>query len=175
MLKATSDEVRELELLMKRAPKAHIRRKAMALWNLAQGRSQREVAVFLGASRASIQDWKRRFETEGVAGLELRPGRGRPRQAQLEEVEAVLRQTPHNFGIPQTRWTLELLTQVVPSLKGFTPSGVWRVLHRYGLSYKRGQPVVHSPDPAYVQKRGFEDSASRSQPKPGANGLAVHG
>lgn len=162
MLRATQEEIRELETLMKHAPKAHVRRKATALWNLAQGRSQREVAAFLGASRASIIEWKQRFETEGVAGLDLRPGRGRPSRANEEEIEAVLRQSPRNFGIPQTRWTLDLLAQVVPSLRGFTPSGVWRALRRSGLSYKRGQPLLHSPDPAYVQKRGLEGGASRS-------------
>jgi transposase len=174
MLKASAEDIRELETLMKRAPKSHIRRKATALWNLAQGRSQREVAAFLGASRASVVEWKRRFETEGIAGLSLRPGRGRPRRGRTEEIEAVLRQSPRNFGIPQTRWTLDSLTQVVPSLRGFTPSGVWRVLQRSGLSYKRGQPLIHSPDPAYTQKRGLEGSASRSRRKSAGDGFAVY-
>jgi transposase len=162
MLNASPEQVAELEALMRRAPEAHIRRKATALWNLAQGRSQHEVAAFLGASRASIVAWKQRFETEGIAGLYVRPGRGRPRVAQAEEIEAVVRQSPRNYGIPQTRWTLDLLAQVVPSLRGFTASGVWRALRRSGLSYKRGQPLIYSPDPLYVQKRGVEHSASRS-------------
>ena len=174
MLKASTEDIKELEALMKRAGKPHIRRKATALWNLAQGRSQREVAAFLGASRASIVEWKQRFETEGIAGLSLRPGRGRPRRAQADEIEAVLRQSPRNFGMPQTRWTLDLLTQVVPSLRGFTPSGVWRVLQRSGLSYKRGQPLIHSPDPAYVQKRGPGGSASRSSPESSGDAFAVY-
>jgi transposase len=162
MLKASAEDIRKLEGAMKSAPKPHIRRKATALWNLARGRSQREVAAFLGASRASIIEWKQRFEAEGIAGLELRPGRGRPQRANPAEIEAVLRQSPRNFGISQTRWTLDSLTQVVPSLRGFTPSGVWRVLRRSGLSYKRGQPLIHSPDPAYGKKRGLKGSASRS-------------
>lgn len=175
MLKASAEDIKELEVLMKRGSKPYIRRKATALWNLAQGRSQREVAAFLGASRASIVEWKQRFEAEGVAGFSLRPGRGRPQRARADEIEAVLRQSPRNFGIPQTRWTLDSLAQVVPSLRGFTPSGVWRVLQRSGLSYKRGQPLIHSPDPAYLQKRGLEGGASRSLREPRGNGLAVYG
>jgi transposase len=175
MLKVTEGQLQELEGLMKRAPKAHIRRKATALWNLAQGRSQRQVAAFLGASRASIVNWKKRFETEGVAGLGLRPGRGRPRRAQSEEIEVVLRQSPRNFGIQETRWTLSSLAHVVPSLEGFTDSGVWRALRRSGLSYKRGQPLVHSPDRAYDLKRGLEGSASRSLPEPARDSAPVHG
>jgi transposase len=175
MLRANADEIKRLEEAMKYSTKPHIRRKATALWNLARGRSQREVAAFLGASRASVVEWKQRFEAEGVAGLELRPGRGRPRRAEPAEIEAVLRQSPRNFGIPQTRWTLGSLIQVVPSLRGFTPSGVWRVLQRSGLGYKRGQPLIHSPDPAYAQKRGVRGSASRSRGESEGHGLAVHG
>jgi transposase len=174
MLELSEQDLRELEVLMKRAPKAYIRRKAVALWNLAQGRSQREVAAFLGASRASVVSWQRRFKSEGIAGLSLRPGRGRPRRAQPEEIEAVLRQSPRNFGIPETRWTLATLAQVVPSLKGFTDSGVWRALRRSGLSYKRGQPLIHSPDPEYVQKRGLAHGASGSRGKPSRHSPAVY-
>jgi transposase len=175
MLKVSPEELNNLESAMRSGAKAHLRRKATALWNLAQGRSQREVAAFLGASRTSIIQWKRRFEAEGLAGLELRPGRGRPQRAELAEIEVVLRQSPRNFGIPQTRWTLEALAQAAPSLHGFTPSGVWRVLQRGSLGYKRGQPLIHSPDPAYAQKRGPSDSASRSRKESRRDSSAVYG
>lgn len=162
MLQVSAEDRETLTVLMRRAPKAYVRRKATALWNLAQGRSRTEVAAYLGVSRVSLYRWQRRFEAEGVAGLSMRPGRGRPRQARPEEIEAVLRQSPRNFGRPQTRWTLNTLAQVVPSLQGFTDSGVWRALRRSGFSYIRGQPLLHSPDPAYDEKRGPADSASRS-------------
>jgi putative transposase len=162
MSQFTEAQVQELDCLSRRAPQAYVRRQALALWHLAQGRTQREVATSLRASRASLLFWKKRYLSEGSAGLVVRPGRGRRRKAQPQEVEEALRQSPRNFGISQTRWTLTALAAVVPSLHGFTPSGVWRVLQRNGLSYKRGQPLLHSPDPAYVQKRGLDRSASRS-------------
>jgi transposase len=165
MLQVNAADRRALEALMKRAAKAHVRRRATAIWNLAQGRTQREVAAFLGVNRASVGKWQRRFEAEGITGLELRPGRGRPRRAQPEEIAAALRQSPRNFGRPDTRWTLNALAQVVPSLQGFTDSGVWRALRRSGFSYKRGQPLLHSPDPAYAEKRDLARSASRSRPE----------
>lgn len=159
MLKTSAEELEALRSLMRRSPKAHVRRRATALWNLAQGKTQQEVASFLGASRSSIVFWKKSFEEEGLSSLTIRPGRGRPRRAQSDEIEAVLRQSPRNFGIEQTRWTLASLAQVVPSLRGFSNSGVWRALRRSGLSYKRGQPLLHSPDPQYDKKRGVEVSA----------------
>jgi transposase len=175
VLKASPDELQELQSLMRRAPKAHVRRRATALWNLAEGRSQREVASFLGASRSSIVFWKRSFEEEGLRSMGIRPGRGRPRRADAAEIEAMLRQSPRNFGVEQTRWTLASLAQVVPSLRGFSDSGVWRALRRSGLSYKRGQPLLHSPDPHYDKKRGPESSASRSGPSAAGDSSPLHG
>jgi transposase len=174
MSQFTEAQLQELDGLRKRASKPYVRRWATALWNLAQGRSQREVADFMGASRASLLFWKRRYLTEGPAGLAVRKGRGRHRRAEPEEVEAALRQAPRNFGLPQTRWTLTSLAAVVPSLHGFSPSGVWRVLQRNNLSYKRGQPLLHSPDPDYVQKRGLTHSASRSPEKSAGHGPALY-
>lgn len=154
MLKIAEAQVEELRSLMKRAEKAHVRMKATALWNLAQGKSRQEVAAFLGVSKASLSSWTQRFRKEGERGLAIRPGRGRKPRAVAAEVEAYLRQSPRAWGVDQTRWTLRALRQVVPSLHGFTVVGVWKVLNRAGFRYKQGQPRLHSPDPEYGEKRG---------------------
>jgi len=154
MLQLSDEDSKELQRLMQRADKSHIRIKATALWNLGQGKTRQEVADFLGVSVVSVSAWTKRFRAFGVAGLAIRPGRGRPARAQRAEVEQVLRQSPRSFGLTQTRWTLRALAQVVPSLRGFSEMGVWKVLHRMGLRYKRGQPHLSSPDPLYEEKRG---------------------
>lgn len=154
MLEIGPKDRAELRGLMRREGAAHVRTKAVALWNLSRGKSRREVAGFLGVSGASISSWSRRYREEGVAGLRVRHGRGRPAQARPEELEEVLRQSPRAFGLAQTRWTLRALAQVVPSLRGFSDMGVWKVLRRMGYRYKRGQPQVTSPDPEYGKKRG---------------------
>lgn len=154
MLQISEQERRELQGLMRRAAKPHLRLKAIALWNLGQGKTRREVAEFLGVSAVSVGAWAKRFRSEGVAGLAIRPGRGRPARARKDEIEQLLRQSPRSFGLHQTRWTLRSLAQVAPSLKGFSEMGVWKVLQRMGLRYKRGQPQVSSPDPEYEKKRG---------------------
>lgn len=154
MLQLSESEEKELRRLMRHAEKPHIRTKATALWNLSRGKPQREVAEFLGTSTVSVRAWVQRFRVEGAAGLAIRPGRGRPARAQAAEVEQVVRQSPRAFGLAQTRWTLRALAQVVPSLHGFSEMGVWKVLHRLGFRYKRGQPHLTSPDPEYEEKRG---------------------
>ncbi len=154
MLQLSGEERDELRRLMRCAEKPHIRMKAAALWNLSQGKSRREVADFFGVSRVSVNAWVKRLRTHGVTGLAIQPGRGRPARAQAAEVEQVLRQSPRSFGLAQTRWTLRALAQVVPSLKGFSEMGVWKVLNRTGFRYKRGQPHLTSPDLQYEEKRG---------------------
>ena len=163
MLEVSEAQRGELRGLMRRARQPHVRVKAIALWNLSQGRTGEAVADFLGVSRASVSTWARRFRAEGVAGLATRPGRGRPARAQPAEVEAVLRQSPRAFGLPQTRWTLRTLAQAVPSLRGFSEMGVWKVLQRMGYRYKRGQPQLTSPDPAYAEKRGAWSRLSKQR------------
>jgi transposase len=153
MLQLNQEERAAVRQMMRRAPQAHLRMKATAIWNLSRGKSRREVADFLGVSKTSISVWCTRFREEGPAGLAIRPGRGRPPRADLGEVERYLRQSPRTFGLPQTRWTLRALATVVPSLQGFSEMGVWKVLQRMGFRYKRGQPHLTSPDPAYEEKR----------------------
>ncbi len=154
MLQLRDEDRKGLQGLMRHAEKPHVRMKAAALWNLSRGKTRREVAEFLGVSTVSVNAWVKRFRAHGVAGLAIRPGRGRPARAQAAEVEQVLRQSPRSFGLAQTRWTLRALAQVAPSLRGFSEMGVWKVLNRMGFRYKRGQPHLFSPDPQYEEKRG---------------------
>ena len=150
----TASQERELERLMKRSRAPYVRIKALALWNVGAGRTQREVAEFLGVGLRSVNRWVNRFRSEGTAALSVKPGRGRRPRVQLKELERYVRQSPRAFGLPQTRWTLRALAQTVPSLKGFTDAGVYYALVRAQFRYKRGQPHLHSPDPEYEEKRG---------------------
>lgn len=155
MLRATVEQIEELANAMRHSPKPHVRIKAVALWNLARGKSREEVAAFLDVSKVSVTEWSKRYGEEGLGGLQIRAGRGRHSQVDPQEVEEYVRRSPREFGLRQTRWTLKALAQVVPSLRRFTPMGVRWVLHRLGFRYKRGQPWLHSPGPQYGEKRGL--------------------
>ena len=164
MLQLSEQDRKDLQRMMRQANQPHLRVKATALWNLGRGKTRREVADFLGVSPASVSAWTKRFREQGVGGLAIRPGRGRRVRSDAAEVESYLRQSPRTFGLDQTRWTLRALAQVVPSLHGFTEMGVWKALQRAGFHYKRGQPYLHSPDPAYGEKRGAWTRRSERQP-----------
>jgi transposase len=149
------EQRQDLERAARCGQPAYVRSKALVLLNLADGRAVREVARIFRVSRPSVYAWRERFLREGLGGLWVRSGRGRKPRADAEEIEEHLRQSPRHFGLDRTRWTLEGLAQVVPSLKGFTPYGVQKALGRAGFHYKRGQPSLHSPDPDYGVKKGL--------------------
>ena len=130
-----------------------VRVKALAVRAVAIGYSQVEAANLFATTRQSVADWAKRYREAGLAALEIAPGRGRKSKVDEDELERYALQTPRNFGIKRSRWTLKLLAETVPSLRGFTPAGVHQALKRRNISYKRGQPWMLSPDPDYEKKR----------------------
>ena len=150
-----ADQRQELETVAKTDRTPSVRVKALAVLNLADGRAAKEVATIFRTSRQSLAEWATAYHGEGIDGLRVKPGRGRRPQADPAQIEQYVRQSPRNFGVTQTRWTLAALANAVPCLKGFTIPGVRQAIRRAGFRYKRGQPSVHSPDPEYGQKKGL--------------------
>jgi hypothetical protein len=56
------------------------------------------------------------------------------------------------LGFWQSRWKLATIAQACPWLRVSTASGLWQVLERLGISYKRGRHYIYSPDAAYTDK-----------------------
>lgn len=128
--------------------------KALALLSLAKGHKITDIADIFEVSRQSIYNWLKRFQSDGIELWRVQKGRGRKSAVDSAQVEEYLRQSPRNFGVLRTRWTLALLGKTVPCLKGYSTFGVQKVLRRLGYSYKRGQPQLNSPDPEYSKKNG---------------------
>lgn len=154
-MRITDQQYRELEWVARCGRPAYVRRKALVLLNLCDGRTVTELASIFRVSRQSVYEWRRAYLKHGPDGLRVAPGRGRKPKADLEELERYLRQSPRTFGVARSRWTLAALAQVVPSVKGFSAYGVEKALRRAGFHYKRGQPSLHSPDPDYDVKKGL--------------------
>lgn len=153
-MELTADQRMELERRGRTGRPAHLRVKALALLNIADGRPVADVAAMFRVSRQALYDWRKRYAASGIAGLGVRPGRGRKSAVDLDQVKDTVRRSPREFGIARTRWTLRAVGQAVPSLVGYSARGVQKVLKRAGLSYKRGQAWLHSPDPEYARKKG---------------------
>jgi len=148
----TAEQLVELATTGHHAKTAHVRVKALAVLAVARGHTQAHTAELFDTSPASVNSWVGAYRAEGLSGFEIAAGRGRPRQADDEEVERYAVQSPRNFGVDRSRWTLRLLAQTVPCLQGFSDTGVRHALKRRGISYKRGQPWLMSPDPDFEKK-----------------------
>lgn len=61
-------------------------------------------------------------------------------------------QSPTNFGLDQSRWTLKALREKIEAFKDYSLGGVWQVLKKIGVRHLRARQYVHSPDPAYQAK-----------------------
>jgi transposase len=107
-------------------------------------------------------EWVKRFNEEGIAGLENRAKSGRPvthTESVRSEVVALAVQKPRSLGYPFELWTLERL-QVALREKcnlHLSRSSIWRWLEEEGLEWKRQESWFHEADkhdPEFVEKRG---------------------
>lgn len=59
-------------------------------------RTSAEIARFLGCHQITVNDWVTRYESEGMAGLKTRPGRGRRAILQAETDMVAVRRVVQN-------------------------------------------------------------------------------
>lgn len=75
------DDVRKTLVEMRaHHPRPYMRERAAALLKIADGQSGRKVAdhgLYEKRAARTVYEWASRFKAEGLAGLRIRPGRGR--------------------------------------------------------------------------------------------------
>lgn len=77
----------------------------------------------------------------------------------------VLSHSPRDFGFAQTRWTLATLITVTVGWFGMlSEGGMWKVLKRLDIRYRRGWEHMVSPDPLLPMKLAYIEAVlSRAQ------------
>jgi transposase len=126
----------------------------------------------LPASHASIKagfrgaqsgiSWVRRFNEEGLAGLEDKPKAGRPPthdQKVRSDLISLALQKPDTLGYPFKLWTLERLQTAFQERQGvhLSDSTIWEWMEAEGFSWKCQRSWFHEAekhDPEFVEKRG---------------------
>lgn len=113
-------------------------------------------------SNAMGSMWVKRFNAEGLAGLEDRPRPGRT-PVHSQEVRGALiglaLQKPRSLGYPFELWTLERLQTAFRERHGthLSDSTIWTWMDEEGFKWKRQQSWFHNAeqhDPEFVEKRG---------------------
>ncbi len=75
----------ELENLYKKSKSHGLRKRCQTILLKADGRTSKDVGSIVGMSHVSVNSWLSRYKSESVAGLLVKPGRGR--KAKINPVE----------------------------------------------------------------------------------------
>jgi len=114
------------------------------------------------SSRQVGPKWVRRFNAEGLSGLEERPRAGR-KPLHSEEIKSKLvdlaLQKPGSLGYPFALWTLERLQTAFKERNQIhlSDSTIWTWMEAEGFKWKRQQSwfrEAEKHDPEFVEKRG---------------------
>lgn len=114
------------------------------------------------SSNAMGPVWVKRFNEEGIAGLQDRPRPGRkPVHSQVVRgaLISLALQKPRSLGYPFELWTLERLQTAFRERHGthLSDSTIWTWMDEEGFKWKRQQSWFHDADkhdPEFVEKRG---------------------
>jgi transposase len=142
MLRIPFNDTQQAELQqVARQAVGRVSERAHFVLMVAAGASSVEIGLRMGYRPATVRAWLRAYQPGGLASLQDRDRRGRPRKERFLTaiVQAQASQPPPNFGYLQACWTVALL--VLHLTQHFrvwaSPASVRRALHQAGFGWKR--------------------------------------
>ena len=146
-----------------RSPDAFTLRRCQVLLASAEGARPAAIAARFGCASQSVRDAIRALAAEGLDCLRAKSHRPRTVRPELNEgacrrLQAMLHQSPRDFGKPTSSWTLDLAAEVAHA-EGITArlvsdETIRQALMRLGVGRRRAKTWITSPDPAYQRKEG---------------------
>ena len=124
----------------------------------ADGARNVDIAQRVGVCVDVVSKWRKRFCSEGLAGLRDRPRSGRPRTFGSEVVagiKALACEPPERSDVPLARWSsLELAAQAVSEglVESISSSTVRRWLHAAAIKPWRYRSWIFPRDPDFARK-----------------------
>jgi len=132
-----------------------------------QGCGTTEIARQVRRTRPRVLTWIKRFNAQGLSGLEDEPRSGRPRTYSVEQVSVVVATAltaPQTLGLPFASWTLDRLAAYLDEVKGIgiKRSRIDEILMAEGLRWRKHETWFgNRVDPAFAEKRGSSNSSTR--------------
>jgi transposase len=132
--------------------------RARIVLDAAAGLPSTLIARRVGVAPNTVRKWRRRFCTEGYAGLRDRPRSGRPRvfaAAVVAEVKAIACELPATRGAPLGRWSLaELREEVIAAglVAGVSTATVRRWLDEDAIKPWQHRSWIFPRDPDFAAK-----------------------
>lgn len=173
LYKLTEVQLDEIERAIKHDPRADVVRRATCIRLYHQGYKATEIAKMISASRATVQNWHKRWREGGLEALADKPIPGRKPKATRtyqETLEQTLATDPHQLGYAFSVWTLERLSQHLERETGIALSvgrlGQW--MSRWGYVYRQPKHSLEHKQDADVrhQVQKWLDELKK-QPKEG--------
>ena len=166
----TEEEQAAIEKLARSrtAPARQVER-ARIIWRASQGTMAPVIAAALGLTAYTVRNWIKRFDAQGLTGLEDQPRRGRPPTYMPEQVARVIATAltdPKSLDLPFASWTLDRLATYLNEQRGIAikRSRIDEILRAEGLRWRRHESWFgERVDPEFAEKRG---GSRRFTPRP---------
>jgi transposase len=142
--------------------------RARIVWLASQGLRVPGIAQELQLTPTTVRSWLKRFNCQGLQGLQEKPRPGRPATYTPEQVSAVIATSltsPRDLGLPFACWTLDRLQAYLQEVKGIPikRTRIDELLLDEGLRWRTQETWFgERVDPAFGEKRG---SSRRSIPR----------
>jgi transposase len=162
LVRPPTDEERQVLTSGLRSADVFTVRRCQVVLASARGDHVPAIARTLGCCEQTVRSAIHAFTQDGVAALTR--GSSRPHSARLtfdapttEQLLALLRRSPREFGHPTSLWTLDLAAQTAHA-EGITPTRLSResvrlALRRQKVCWRRVKKWITSPDPDYAKKK----------------------
>ena len=153
------EQIDELSQLYRTTRGVRLRTRAqMVLLAAEQGMRAPGIALVVRESDQTVRNWLKRYEAEGIEGLQDAPRPGSPNLVTPEyaaQVVEVVRRRPRSLGLPFSMWTLARLADYMTEQTGIRVSRetVRRYLKEGEIVLSRPQHKISSPDPDYLVKK----------------------
>ena len=120
---------------------------------VAQGLSALEVSGLLGDAPRTVQYWVRRYNQDGLPGLQEEQRPGRPRrlsEEQIQQVNVALRRSPEECGLKGNLWDGKTLSAWIDRQFGVS-LGVRQCQYLFrelDFRLRKPRPLIAKADPA---------------------------
>lgn len=128
-------------------PGGLVRRARIILW-ASQGQSNRQISLKVGCTAAVAGQWRKRYQSQGLAGLRDRARPGRPAKITVEEKKKIVTRVCAAAPAYLSRWSVRTLAREM----GYPASVVHLILQEHDLHPHRLRTFNFSPDPCFEEK-----------------------
>ena len=156
----SGENLLELQRLIRASStSAGLFRRCLLIWQLAAGYSIKAAGQIANLHYTNAHKWVKRFQADGLAGLQDRKRSGRPRIHGEKMEELVIKTAtsrPPDLGLGFTTWSLAKLERHLHQhheVSSISRETIRHILFRHGLHFLTGQTWCESDDPDFEVKK----------------------